>query len=96
MKQRTLITNTLAGKPKPILADEPTSVLDVTVQKVILDHLIGPREDLGPGILPVTHGLGVASDRVGEIIEADTHLIERDTGGAPVPPAKFRHNHTNH
>src|SRR5690606_41641988 len=43
MKQRALIAIALAGKPKIIMADEPPSALDVTVQKVILDHLVRLR-----------------------------------------------------
>ena len=68
MKQRALIAVALAGSPKLLVADEPTSALDVTVARTILDHLVELREQLGLGILLVTHDLGIAADRSDRLV----------------------------
>lgn len=67
LRQRTMIAMAIAGEPKLIVADEPTTALDVTVQAQILALLEGLRSDLGCSVLLITHDLGVASqiaDRV--------------------------------
>ena len=61
-KQRVVIACALVLEPKLILADEPTTALDVTVQAEILDLLRACRDDLGASVLIITHNMGVVAD----------------------------------
>ena len=61
MRQRVLIASAFAAEPKLIVADEPTTALDVTVQKQILKLIKGMQERHGTALLFVTHDLGVVS-----------------------------------
>lgn len=77
MAQRVLITGAIAGDPDLIIADEPTTALDVTVQAEVLDIIRGLRDDRGLAVVLVTHNLGVVADlcdrvavmRHGELVE---------------------------
>lgn len=82
MKQRVLIAAAIALEPEVLIADEPTSALDVTVQKTILDLLDRARNELGLGIVFITHDLAVAGDRADEIVIMQRgRVVERGEAG---------------
>ena len=87
MQQRVMIAMALASEPKLLVADEPTTALDVTIQAQILDLLHGLKQKLHMSILLITHNLGIVgdmADRVavmyaGQIVElsAPGELLQR-------------------
>jgi peptide/nickel transport system ATP-binding protein len=80
MKQRIMIAIALAGEPELLIADEPTTALDVTIQAQVLDLLRQLQKDTGMAIMFITHDLAVASEmaddvavmRYGKIVEQNS------------------------
>jgi peptide/nickel transport system ATP-binding protein len=68
MKQRVMIAMALACNPDLLIADEPTTALDVTIQAQILDLLADLQKDLGMAILLITHNLGVVAQFAQDVI----------------------------
>ena len=91
MRQRAVIAMALSCNPKLLLADEPTTALDVTVQAQILELLLRLREEFGSSIVLITHDMGVVAevaDRV--MVMYGGRIVERGAKaavlGAPLHP----------
>ena len=91
MRQRVMIAMALACKPQILLADEPTTALDVTIQAQIIDLMLKLQEESGTSILLISHDMGLVAetcDRVavmyaGQIVE---HASAEELFGAPRHP----------
>jgi oligopeptide/dipeptide ABC transporter ATP-binding protein len=78
MRQRVMIAMALSCNPKLLIADEPTTALDVTIQAQILELIKELREQLGMAILLITHDLGVVAEMVDEVaVMYGGRIVER-------------------
>ena len=99
MRQRVMIAAALACRPSLLIADEPTTALDVTVQAQILELLRQLRQERGLSIILVSHDLGVIAqmcDRVvvmkdGQVVETGSvaQVIDRPAGRLHPPPHRL-------
>ncbi len=68
MSQRVMIAMAISCNPKLLIADEPTTALDVTIQAQILDLLIDLQRDTGVGLVLITHDMGVVAEVAGRVV----------------------------
>lgn len=66
--QRVMIAMAIACNPKLLIADEPTTALDVTIQKQILDLLVGLQASHGMGLIMITHNIGVVAETADRVV----------------------------
>ena len=83
MRQRVMIAMAMACKPKVLIADEPTTALDVTIQAQILALVRRLRDDTGMGVLLITHDLGVVAGMARRVVVMYAGLVMEE---APVQP----------
>ena len=95
MRQRVMIAMALSCRPKLLIADEPTTALDVTIQAQILKLMNEMKEKLGTSILFITHDLGVINEMADEVaVMYCGQLVERASVREIFSDGKFSHTYT--
>ncbi|RUT31396.1 ABC transporter ATP-binding protein [Arsenicitalea aurantiaca] len=80
MRQRVMIAIALSSSPKLLIADEPTTALDVTIQAQLLDLLNGLREDFGTAIVLITHNMGVMAEIADRVVVMYCSRVVEEAG----------------
>ena len=93
MNQRVMIAMAIACNPRLLIADEPTTALDVTIQKQILELLVSLQRERGMGLVLITHDMGVVAETAHRV---QVHVCRPDGGGGDDRPlfAAPRHPYT--
>jgi peptide/nickel transport system permease protein len=80
MRQRVMIAMAIANRPRLLIADEPTTALDVTVQAAILELIAQLQREQGMGVVLITHSLGVVAEVAEEVVVMyAAQVVERGT-----------------
>jgi oligopeptide/dipeptide ABC transporter ATP-binding protein len=93
MRQRVMITIALCCRPKLLIADEPTTALDVTIQAQVLDLIAAMRRQLGMSVVLISHNLGVVAEHCDRVaLMYAGQVVETGPTGAVI--AQPRHPYT--
>ena len=84
MRQRVMIAMALALRPEVLIADEPTTALDVTVQREVLDLLRDLQREFGTAIILITHDMGVVAEMADRVIVMKTGRAEEEGSTAQI------------
>ncbi len=68
MRQRVVIAQAIANNPRVLIADEPTTALDVTIQAQILEVIAKAQEETGAGVIMITHDMGVVAGTADDVV----------------------------
>ncbi len=83
MRQRVMIAMAIALRPDVLIADEPTTALDVTVQREVLDLLRDLQRDMGTAIILITHDMGVVAEMADRVVVMQSgRMVEHGAAGA--------------
>jgi peptide/nickel transport system ATP-binding protein len=80
MRQRVMIAMAMVCRPRLLIADEPTTALDVTIQAQILSLMLDLKEDLDMSLLLITHDLGVVAQMAGRVVVMYAGQVVEETG----------------
>jgi len=83
MRQRVMIAMAMICEPKVLIADEPTTALDVTIQAQVLELMRRMRDEFGTGILMITHDLGIVAEMADQVVVMYAgQVVESSSGDA--------------